>query len=87
MYDQKLIKNLKKIKAMKIKKTVPKISRKKAIEITMIWKVEYYKSDIDRLRDIKTVDEFDNFESAKDFTIMKIGNNMGAVRLIHPDVD
>ncbi len=51
------------------------------------WKVEYYKSDIDRLRDIKTVDEFDNFESAKDFTIMKIGNHMGAVRLIHPDVD
>ena len=55
--------------------------------MTMIWKVEYYKSDIDRLRDIKTVDEFDNFESAKDFTIMKIGNNMGSVRLIHPDVD
>ena len=51
------------------------------------WKVEYYKSDIDRLRDIKTVDEFDNFESAKDFTIMKIGNKMGAVRLIHPDID
>ena len=51
------------------------------------WKVEYYKSDIDKLRDIKTVDEFDNFESAKDFTIMKIGNKMGAVRLIHPDID
>lgn len=53
----------------------------------MIWKVEYYKSDIDRLRGIKTVDEFDNFESAKNFTIMKIGNHMGPVRLIHPDVD
>ena len=51
------------------------------------WKVEYYKSDIDILKDIKTVDEFDNFESAKDFTIMKIGNKMGAVRLIHPDID
>lgn len=52
----------------------------------MIWKVEYYKSEIDILRDIKTVDEFDNFESAKDFTIMKIGNHMGAVKLIHPNL-
>jgi hypothetical protein len=53
----------------------------------MIWKVEYYKSDYDRLRGFKTIDEFDTFEKARDFTTMKIGNHMGAVRIIHPDVD
>ena len=53
----------------------------------MIWKVEYYSSDTDRLKGLITVKEFDNFEEAKDFTIMKIGNHMGAVRIIHPDVD
>ena len=53
----------------------------------MIWKVEYYSSDTDRLKGLRTVKEFDNFEEAKDFTIMKIGNHMGAVRIIHPDVD
>jgi hypothetical protein len=55
--------------------------------IIMIWKVEYYSSDTDRLKGLITVKEFDNFEEAKDFTIMKIGNHMGAVRIIHPDVD
>jgi hypothetical protein len=55
--------------------------------IIMIWKVEYYSSDTDRLKGLRTVKEFDNFEEAKDFTIMKIGNHMGAVRIIHPDVD
>ena len=42
----------------------------------MIWKVEYYKTDGDRRKDIKTIDEFDSFEKAMDFTVMKIGNHI-----------
>jgi len=53
----------------------------------MIWKVEYFKCEKDRFEDNRTIDEFDTFESAKDFTIMKIENHMGAVRLIHPDCE
>lgn len=51
----------------------------------MIWKVEYYKSDFDWRRNIKTIIEFNNFESAKDFTILMINNHRGGVNLIHLD--
>jgi hypothetical protein len=51
-----------------------------------VWKVEYHNTDKDWLMNIKTIKEFDNFEDAKDFTIMKIGNHMGSVRLIHPNI-
>lgn len=53
----------------------------------MNWKVEFYKNESDWRNDIRTVSEFNNFEAAKDFTLMKISNHMGAVRLIHPSTE
>lgn len=53
---------------------------------TKTWKVEYFKDDTDWSNKIKTTSEFDNFEEARKFTIMRIDCHTGSVKLIHPDV-
>lgn len=50
-----------------------------------MYKVIFYKSDRDRLDDVKSVKEFHSFEKARDFFYMRSTSRMGAVNLIHPN--
>ena len=52
-----------------------------------MYKVEFYNNEIDMISKIKSVKEFDNFEDAKDYTILKINNHLGSVNLICSDND
>jgi len=56
-----------------------------SLEEIKTWVVEYYNKEVDWRKDIKTLSIFYDFESARDFFIMKTGNHMGGVKIIHPD--
>ena len=51
----------------------------------LIWKVEYYKTEEDRIKKVRSTSEFNSFEEAVSFFHCRVDNHNGEVKLIHPD--
>lgn len=52
-----------------------------------MYKVEYYATEKDRRKDIRTTTEKENFEEAVVLFHSMVNNHNGAVKIIHPNVD